>query len=200
MFLPWNNISVTPDQVAINRGIQIAIGTPPQIFSMRPSTADVDLYVANKADCAPSYNDSCESFYGGVFDPNASSTFHLTTKGHWNGTDDPSLTGLASIYFNDVLFFGNATSYGFPLFLDQPGYGMSYVRFFVSTSLGWLTGFIRWPRYSSSRLELGFPKSCRFIGCSAFSSLRPLDRKSVHQPSRGWLACPWRLRQHKIRQ
>jgi len=58
MFLPWNNVSVTADQVAINRGIQIAIGTPPQIFSMRPSTADVDLYVANKADCAPSYNDS----------------------------------------------------------------------------------------------------------------------------------------------
>jgi hypothetical protein len=141
MFLPWNNISVTSDQVAINRGIQIAIGTPPQIFSMRPSTADVDLYVANREDCAPSYNDTCEGPYGGVFNPKASSTYRVTTKGHWNGTDDPSLTSLASIYFNDVLSFGNATLDGFPLFLDQPGYGKPYMRPFFWGG-GGLVGFL----------------------------------------------------------
>ena len=129
MFLPWNNLSVTPDQVAINRGIQIAIGTPLQIFSMRPSTTDDNLYVANKAVCAPSYNDSCTGMYGGVFNSNASSTYHPITKGYWNGTDDPQIAGLASIYFNDVLSFGNATSYGFPLIMDEPGYGMPYVQF-----------------------------------------------------------------------
>lgn len=136
MYLPWSNNSVTADQVAISRGIQITIGTPPQILSMVPSTSDANLHVANKAYCAPSYNDSCMGGYGGVFNPSASSTYHLTPKGQWNGTYDPQLTSIASIYFNDVLSFGNATSYDFPMYLYRAWYCMSYVRFFfIGTSL-----------------------------------------------------------------
>ena len=180
MFLPWSNLSVTSDLVAINRGIQIAVGTPPQTVAVLPSVSDDDLYVANPADCAPAFNDSCEGSYGGIFNPKLSATYHLTTKGHWNGTDTPYLTSLASIYFNDVLLFGNATSYGFPMFFDQLGFGMPYVRFFIGTSPRWLTGFIRWPRYSSSRLELNFPRRCCLIGCSTLESLQFLDRKSVY--------------------
>ena len=54
MFLSWTNNSITGDQNAINRrGIQVGIGTLLQIFSLLPTTADRDIYIANKADCAP---------------------------------------------------------------------------------------------------------------------------------------------------
>lgn len=129
MFLPWTNNSITGDQHAINRGIPVGIGTPPQTFSLLPTTADRDIYIANKADCAPSYNDSCVGGYGGVYDSSASSTFRKTIAGQWNGTYEPNPAGLAFVYFNDVFQFGNATAYGFPLFMDQPGYGMLFNRY-----------------------------------------------------------------------
>jgi hypothetical protein len=130
MILPWTNLSITGDQNAINRGVQVGIGTPPQLFSLLPTTADRDIYIANKADCAPSYNDSCVGAYGGVYDYRASSTFLKTTQAQWNGTYEPNPAGLAFVYFNDVFQFGNATAYGFPLFMDQPGYGMLSIVIF----------------------------------------------------------------------
>ena len=54
MFLSWTNNSITGDQNDINRrGIQVGIGTLLQIFSLLPTTADRDIYIANKADCTP---------------------------------------------------------------------------------------------------------------------------------------------------
>ncbi|KIW76102.1 hypothetical protein AYO21_08424 [Fonsecaea monophora] len=123
MFLPWSNVTVTTDQKAITRGIQISMGTPPQIVSLRPSNADDNLYVVNKAQCAPQYNDSCIGQFGGVFDYGASKTFLQVAEGQWNGTDQGNPSQLSFVYFNDVLTFGNATIYGFPSSYDQPGYG-----------------------------------------------------------------------------
>ncbi|OQV04101.1 hypothetical protein CLAIMM_09043 [Cladophialophora immunda] len=123
MFLPWSNVTVTTDQKAITRGIQISMGTPPQIVSLRPSTADDNLYVVNKAQCAPQYNDSCIGQFGGVFDYSASKSFVQVAEGQWNGTDQGNPSQLSFVYFNDLLTFGNASIYGFPSSYDQPGYG-----------------------------------------------------------------------------
>lgn len=124
MFLAITNVTVTLDQDARSRGIPLSIGTPPQQVSLRPSTADDDLYPVNRAACGPAFNDSCVGSYGGVFNPSASTSFRQVQQGQWNGTSEPNPLQLSDIYFNDVLTFGNATAYGFPAFLDQPGYGM----------------------------------------------------------------------------
>lgn len=121
--LPWKNVTVTTDQSAITRGIQISMGTPPQIVSLRPSTSDDGLYVVNKAQCAPEYNSTCIGSYGGVFDYGASRTFNQVSEGQWNGTVSSSSDDLSFIHFNDALGFGNATVYGFPAIYDEPGYG-----------------------------------------------------------------------------
>lgn len=123
MLLPWTNVTVTTDQSAITRGIQVSMGNPPQIVSLRPSTSDDVLYVVNKAQCAPEYNSSCIGSYGGVFDYGASNTFQQVAEGQWNGTNDGNPSQLSYIHFNDVLGFGNATLYGFPAIYDEPGYG-----------------------------------------------------------------------------
>ncbi|KIW97373.1 uncharacterized protein Z519_02765 [Cladophialophora bantiana CBS 173.52] len=123
MFLSWSNVTVTTDQKAINRGIGISMGTPPQIVSLRPSTADDNLYVVNKAQCSPQYNDSCIGQFGGVFDYSTSKSFLQVAEGQWNGTDQGNPSQLSFVYFNDVLTFGNASVYGFPASYDEPGYG-----------------------------------------------------------------------------
>ena len=123
MMLPWKNVTVSTDQSAITRGIQISMGTPPQIVSLRPSTSDDALYVVNKAQCAPEYNSTCIGSYGGVFDYSTSSTFSQVSEGQWNGTISTSSEDLSFVHFNDVLGFGNATVYGFPTIYDEPGYG-----------------------------------------------------------------------------
>ena len=130
MFLDWTNLSITGDQHAINRGVQVAIGTPPQLFSLLPSTDEYNIYVVNAANCAPNYTDSCIGSYGGIYDYQNSSTYQRTTEAHWNATYEPNPGSLAFIYFYDVLQFGNATTYGYPLLLDQPGYGMPLIAFF----------------------------------------------------------------------
>ncbi|KIX96784.1 uncharacterized protein Z520_07504 [Fonsecaea multimorphosa CBS 102226] len=123
MFLSWSNVTVTTDQQAISRGIQVSMGTPPQIVSLRPSTADDNLYVVNKAQCAPQYNDSCIGQFGGVFDYSTSKSFLQVAEGQWNGTDEGNPNQLSFVYFNDVLTFGNASVDGFPASYDEPGYG-----------------------------------------------------------------------------
>lgn len=123
MLLPWSNVTVTTDQQAISRGIQMSMGTPPQIVALRPSTADGDLYVVNKAQCAPDYNDSCIGLYGGVFDYAASSTFLQVSQAQWNGTTEPNPNQLSFVHFNDLLTLGNASILGFPSIYDEPGYG-----------------------------------------------------------------------------
>ena len=64
MFLFIDQSQFASDQNAIDGGVRVGIGTPPQTFSLLPTTADHDIYVANKADYASSYNDSCIRGYG----------------------------------------------------------------------------------------------------------------------------------------
>lgn len=123
MFLEWTNVTVTTDQKAISRGIQISMGSPPQIVSLRPSTADDTLYVVNRAQCAPEYNASCIGQFGGVFDYSASNTFLQVSAGQWNGTREENPSQLSFVHFYDTLTFGNASIYGYPAIYDEPGYG-----------------------------------------------------------------------------
>lgn len=123
MYLPWTNVTVTTDQKAITRGIQVSMGSPPQIVALRPSTSDENLYVVNKVQCAPDYNDTCIATYGGVFDYNASSTFIQVAEAQWNGTPEANPNELSFVHFNDLLTLGNASIYGYPAIYDEPGYG-----------------------------------------------------------------------------
>lgn len=138
MFLPWTNVTVTTDQKAITRGIQLSMGTPPQIVSLRPSTADDVLYVVNRAQCAPEYNASCIGSFGGVFDYSTSKTFQQVPEGQWNGTIESNPNQLSFVHFNDLLTFGNASVYGYPAIYDEPGYGGQGVL-----PLGWGSDFLR---------------------------------------------------------
>ncbi|KIV91552.1 hypothetical protein PV10_06080 [Exophiala mesophila] len=137
MHLPWSNITVTTDQKAITRGIQLTLGTPPQIVALRPSTSDYNLYVANRVSCEPEFNATCIAGYGGVFDYTESSTFTQVTEAQWNGTKYPDDVTLSYVHFNDVLSFGNGTIYGYPAFFDEPGYGGQ-----GALPLGWGSDFL----------------------------------------------------------
>ncbi|RMZ77754.1 hypothetical protein DV737_g4220, partial [Chaetothyriales sp. CBS 132003] len=118
------NNTVTEDGASSARGIAIGLGNPQQVLSLLPAVADSDLFIFNSADCGPSSNDSCIARKGGVFDPKKSSTYVVTTEAQWNGTQDTSSDDGSYIYFNDELRFGSdGVSFGFPAFLNQPGYG-----------------------------------------------------------------------------
>lgn len=115
--LPWSNITVSANGVAVTRGIEIGIGTPNQIFSLRPSTTLNNTRIANVLDCGSETNTSCVGGKGGVFDSAKSSTFVVSLKERWNGStaDTEAATG-AYVYFNDVIDFQtNGTVPGYPL-------------------------------------------------------------------------------------
>ncbi|KAL8851760.1 MAG: hypothetical protein Q9221_003370 [Calogaya cf. arnoldii] len=103
--------------VAVTRGIELGIGTPNQIFSLRPSTTLNNTRIANVLDCVSQSNTSCVGGKGGVFDSAKSSTFVVSLKNRWNGSaaDTEAATG-AYVYFNDVIDFqANGTVLGYPL-------------------------------------------------------------------------------------
>ncbi|KAL8651016.1 MAG: hypothetical protein Q9226_004899 [Calogaya cf. arnoldii] len=115
--LSWSNITVSANGVAVTRGIELGVGTPNQIFSLRPSTTLNNTRIANVADCVSQSNSSCVGSKGGVFDSSKSSTFVVSLKNRWNGsaTDSEAATG-AYVYFNDVIDFqANGTVLGYPL-------------------------------------------------------------------------------------
>ncbi len=122
MYLNWGNITVTTDQKAVNRGIQISMGTPPQIVSLRPSTTDNNLYVVNKNQCAPTYNNTCLGAYGGVFDYNRSDTFAQVSEGQWNGSQAGVPDQSAFIHFDDLLTLGNASFERYPVLYPELNY------------------------------------------------------------------------------
>jgi Eukaryotic aspartyl protease len=123
LMLPWTNVTVSKDGNAVARGIELGVGTPNQVFSLRPSVGDVNTWLFNMATCGSASNDSCIGFEGGAYDPQASSTYQLTTQARWNGSQSTNEQG-SFIYFNDDINFGqNGTAYGYPMFLDQPGQG-----------------------------------------------------------------------------
>ncbi|KAL9626585.1 MAG: hypothetical protein Q9204_007193 [Flavoplaca sp. TL-2023a] len=119
--LPWSNITVSPNGLAVTRGIELGIGTPNQIFSLRPSTTLNNTRVPNVLDCGTQSNTSCVGGKGGVFDSSKSSTFVVSLKNRWNGSaaDTEAATG-AYVYFNDVIDFqANGTVLGYPLVLNS---------------------------------------------------------------------------------
>lgn len=115
--LPWSNITVSTNGVAVTRGIELSIGTPNQIFSFRPSTTLNNTRITNVHDCGSETNTSCIGAKGGVFDSSKSSTFTVSLKDRWNGSaaDTETSTG-AYVYFNDVVNFqANGTILGYPM-------------------------------------------------------------------------------------
>lgn len=119
--LLWSNITVSANGIAVTRGIELGIGTPNQIFSLRPSTVLNNTRVANVLDCGSATNTSCVGGKGGVFDSSKSSTFVVSLKNRWNGSeaDTETATG-AYVYFNDVINFqANGTVLGYPLVMNS---------------------------------------------------------------------------------
>ncbi|KAL8749216.1 MAG: hypothetical protein Q9184_006896 [Pyrenodesmia sp. 2 TL-2023] len=119
--LSWSNITVSANGIAVTRGIELGIGTPNQIFSLRPSTIVNNTRVANVLDCGSATNTSCVGGKGGVFDSSKSSTFVVSLKNRWNGSaaDTETATG-AYVYFNDVIDFqANGTVLGYPLVMNS---------------------------------------------------------------------------------
>lgn len=124
--LSWGNVTVSDDGKAIARGIGVGIGSPQQIVALAPSIGDDNTWLFNAADCVSAANSTCIGAKGGVFNKTLSHTFQQTTQAAWNGSDQASEFESGSyIFFNDVLNFGDdGSSPGFPLYMDQPGYGL----------------------------------------------------------------------------
>lgn len=104
----------------------MSIGTPEQIFALRPLTQLNNTRVNNVADCISAGNDSCITAQGGGYNWNMSSTFAATIKDNWNGSQvdaDPSTGSL--VYINDKVTYhsSNQSVYGFPLIMDSDPQG-----------------------------------------------------------------------------
>lgn len=120
LLLPWANVTVSSDGLASFRGIKVAIGTPPQTFSLIPSTSYNNLWVVNITECGSTFNDSCIGPLGGVYDPEVSSTYYPTTLSNWNGSyDTPIIPGYFEIFNDDLRFGENTTVYGFPCIMER---------------------------------------------------------------------------------
>ncbi|KAK3637412.1 hypothetical protein LTR22_018284 [Elasticomyces elasticus] len=119
--LAWTNTTVTADGLGVTRGVEMGIGTPNQIFALRPYTALNNTRVNNVADCGSVSNDTCIGGQGGVFSSQASSSYSVSIKGNWNGSevDEEDSTG-SYVYFNDkVSFLSAASVYGFPVVMES---------------------------------------------------------------------------------
>ena len=119
--LPWSNVTVSTNGVAVTRGVEIGIGTPNQIFSLRPSTTLNNTRLSNVVDCGSEANTSCVGGKGGVYDSSKSSTFVVSIKDRWNGSAADTETATGSyVYFNDFIAFrSNGSILGFPLVEDS---------------------------------------------------------------------------------
>ncbi|KAH7305129.1 aspartic peptidase domain-containing protein [Rhexocercosporidium sp. MPI-PUGE-AT-0058] len=117
LYLPWRNITVSLDGLAVTRGIELGIGTPSQIFSLRPATTLNNTRISNVLECVSLSNISCIGAAGGVFDATKSSTYEVSIRNAWNGSQADQETATGSyVYFNDVLKFErNGSVLGFPL-------------------------------------------------------------------------------------
>ncbi|PVH78002.1 hypothetical protein DL98DRAFT_636376 [Cadophora sp. DSE1049] len=117
LYLPWRNITVSLDGLAVTRGIELGIGTPSQIFSLRPATTLNNTRISNVLECVSLTNITCIGAAGGVFDATKSSTYEVSIRSAWNGSQADSETATGSyVYFNDVLKFErNGSVFGFPL-------------------------------------------------------------------------------------
>lgn len=121
--LKFGNITMT-EGVTV-RGVGLAIGSPIQIVSLRPSTSTDYTWVYNAVDCKDDSDSYCYANYGGVFNSSKSRTYKQVDKSAWNGssvTEDPKAASDSYIYFNDnVLFGNNGTIPGFPMVMRKLG-------------------------------------------------------------------------------
>lgn len=117
LYLPWRNVTVSPDGLAVSRGVELGIGTPSQIFSLRPATTLNNTRISNILECISAANISCVGAAGGLFNSTKSSTYFVTIKSGWNGSDADTETSSGSyVYFNDDMRFErNGSVPGFPL-------------------------------------------------------------------------------------
>ncbi|KAK5092612.1 hypothetical protein LTR70_001999 [Exophiala xenobiotica] len=117
----FQNVTLTDDGRARSNGIAVQIGTPPQTFSLTPTTLLNNTFVNNIATCESGSNSSCVSVIGGGFDASASSTFDSTTFDAWNGSGEGATDAFLStsaIYFNDVLNVASQKLPGFPFLIQ----------------------------------------------------------------------------------
>lgn len=119
LLLPWANNSVSADGTILSRGISFAIGTPPQLFSLTPSTIASNAFINNAAQCGSAKNSSCIGQLGGIYSSTASTSFAQVDYATWTGSRES--VDMASenpyIFFSDAAAFGpnNATN-KFPAF------------------------------------------------------------------------------------
>lgn len=179
LLLSWTNVTVSKDGNAVSRGIEIGVGTPNQVFSLRPSIGDVNMWLFNLATCGSASNDSCIGTAGGAYSSGNSSTFELTTQARWNGSQSINEEG-SFIYFNDVIDFGqNGTAYGYPMFMDQPGQGKAFSAFPLCAFplIHRPRRQPRWPPFSSG---IQLSESCSERKCCAFAGMGLVDRNQKH--------------------
>ncbi|KPI44611.1 uncharacterized protein AB675_8726 [Cyphellophora attinorum] len=119
--LPISNVTVSSDGRSVSRGIEFGIGTPQQIVSLGISLSDSDTFVFNQAQCNSTVQAICSGRLGGMYDPEASSSYTKVTRAQWNGTTDKELFTAANyIFFQEHIQYGaNISSSGFPLFMSS---------------------------------------------------------------------------------
>ncbi|KAH7081939.1 aspartic peptidase domain-containing protein [Paraphoma chrysanthemicola] len=122
LLLPWTNNTVSAAGTILSRGISFAIGTPPQSFSLTPSTRSNNLFVNNAAECKAATNSSCIGQLGGIYSSATSTSFAQVNYAIWGGSrDSVDLASSSSyVFFDDAVAFGlKPTTNKFALF---PGY------------------------------------------------------------------------------
>jgi hypothetical protein len=108
LLLPWTNNSVSAAGTVLTRGISFTIGTPPQPFSLTPSTLSNNVFINNAAECVAATNSSCIGQLGGIYASATSTSFAEVDYAVWTGSRD--IIELASagsyVFFNDAAAFG----------------------------------------------------------------------------------------------
>lgn len=121
--LLWNNNTVSNDGKAINNGMAVFVGTPPQKLSLSPSLSINNTLVNNIATCNTQSNTSCISILGGTFNPDSSSSYRVSSLGYFNGSlegeDISYLFNAPYVYFNDEFQVADYASLsGFPFVME----------------------------------------------------------------------------------
>lgn len=108
LLLPWTNNSVSAAGAVLSRGISFTVGTPPQPFSLTPSTLSNNLFVNSAVECTAVTNSSCLGQLGGVYDSATSTSFAQVNYAAWAGSRNTVDSALAStyIFLEDSVAFG----------------------------------------------------------------------------------------------
>lgn len=116
--LAFQNISLNSDFHAINYGVALEVGTPPQILSLTPTPFWNNTFVnPTSSHRCNNTNDTCLSITGGLFDYNASSSYVYSGAGTWNGSPEGNQildNAKNPWYFNDILEVAGHHFPGFP--------------------------------------------------------------------------------------